>query len=268
MSNGIERLYIIGRNEERDFVAKVITAILAIRELKGLELFTLYRDYRGQPEGVGALIGVDGFISKLGLSPRFVPGIVADSVASQMSDELPSQGEVQEQEASVQSDLCKITEDIVVQLSDFDREWISLADFGSRIRLQIPGFTPERYGGRNLISVLRKLSILEFDERGTGPAKAVYIRLVEPSDQKNDSTDISDLYETVADIVDRYANEDGWIFLGTLGHNLKLNIDAFTPRLIPGASTLHDFITSIPTIEVEERGENHSKTYVRAKRSR
>jgi hypothetical protein len=260
---GIQRIYIIGRDEEREFVAQVMTAILSLRELKGIELFTLYRDYRGNPEGFGALIGVDSFISKLSPPSRAIPTPASQSFQERISRSSESLPELTDQDNTADRDLRKITEEIIVQLSDYDGEWISLADFGSRIRQELPGFTPERYGGRNLASVLRKLDFLEFDERGLGPAKAVYVRISDQTDPVRDQPNHSSLFDMVATITRQYSGDDGWAPLASLGHHLKVHIENFHPTMI-GASSLHEFIAQVPTVEVEERGHGHSKTYVRA----
>ena len=173
VQKGIERLYVIGRYEERDFVHTVTKAFLSIRELKGLEIFPLVRDYRGDPSGVGALLGLDQLLAKL--TQRPVDSMAIQVAGTSTDGELEPVDESKKLEIAAQHDLAKITEDLIVQLSDYNGAWISLAEFGGALRSQVPEFTPQRYGGRNLVSVLKKLESLEFDERGAGPAKAVYV---------------------------------------------------------------------------------------------
>lgn len=55
LSQGVERIYIMGTNQERHFVRKVISAVAKIPECKLIEIFELNRDYRGDKEGIGAL---------------------------------------------------------------------------------------------------------------------------------------------------------------------------------------------------------------------
>jgi hypothetical protein len=177
VANGITRIYVVGRDEERRFVNDVLRSILAIRELKGLDLFALYRDYRGQPRGIGALIGMDEFLTRLHPSKRveqdsFSPNISSPDEPNESSERIARNVH----HYSVETSLAHIVRELVVDLSDYDGAWIPLASFGGRLREIVPDFSPQDYGGRNLMAVLRKMEFLEFDERGDGPAKAVYIR--------------------------------------------------------------------------------------------
>jgi hypothetical protein len=264
---GIQRIYVIGRHEERDFVFKVLRALLSIRELKGVELFSLFRDYRGDPNGVGALIGLDQLLAKLHLTQRPIESLPASGFDTATSHEAELAGGAEEPNTVAQSDLPKTAEDLIVQLSDYDGAWISLAVFGEALRHQVPSFTPQRYGGRNLISVLRKIESLEFDERGAGPAKAVYVRL-RPTNQKGDAKTGPArgrvTYEEVAEIVRQHAHEDGWIFLGALGGFLKKRFPDFHHAEF-GASSFHELVSRVPELEIQERGEGHSKSYVRVR---
>ena len=266
---GVARIYVIGRYEERDFVRIVIKALLSIRELKGTEMFALFRDYRGDEGGVGALLSVDDLIAKLGLIPREIDVLqakmeAAPTAASQLVDATTAVSTTDEDDELAQ--LAKLAESLIVQLSDYDRAWISLAEFGGSLRKQLPDFTPKRYGGSNLYSVLKKLSFLEFDERGAGSAKAVYVRAkhdasslgrMAPEPQFNKA-----IWSQVEETIRANAGVDGWIFLGNLGHFLKLRVPGFAFEQ-HGAGTFHEFISSIPSLEVQERGDGHSKTYVR-----
>jgi hypothetical protein len=178
VANGINRIYVVGRDEERRFVDDVLKSILAIRELKGLDVFALYRDYRGQPRGIGALIGMDEFLMRLHPSRRAEHGSIPPNIS--LSHEPDESNEVTAnvtQDYPKQSSFAHTVRELVIKLSDYDGAWIPLAYFGARLREIISDFSPQDYGGRNLMAVLRKMDFLEFDERGEGPAKAVYIRL-------------------------------------------------------------------------------------------
>jgi hypothetical protein len=179
VANGINRIYVVGRDEERRFVDEVIRSILDIRELKGLEVFALYRDYRAQPGGWGALIGLDEFLKHLHPSKRSDRN--ADSQINLTSfEQTDTSNETVYQTFNnheVATSLEEVVRELALRLSDYDGAWIPLANFGSRLREIVPDFNPLHYGGRNLMAVLKKMDYLEFDERGDGPAKAVYIRL-------------------------------------------------------------------------------------------
>ena len=260
IQKGVQRLYVIGRDEERDFVNAVIAALLSIRELKGKETFPLFRDYRGQPRGMGALLAVDEMLAKLRPSARplqILPTEVMPILEGQDVELVEPAIDL----SVVQRELSKLVEEIVVQLSDYERAWISLADLGSRLRERLPDFTPERYGSRNLMSVLKKLDLLEFDMRGAGPAKVVFVRLLLPAQKAAAAQKRADTYARVTRIVQQHANEDGWIFVGTLGHYVKTELRDFDLSDF-GGSSMREFIAEIPALLLQERGEGHEKTYI------
>jgi hypothetical protein len=263
---GVKRLYVIGRYEERDFVWQVTSALLSIRELKGLEVFSLFRDYRGEAGGVGALLGVDQILAKLKLSQRSLESLAIPQIEAKIPNVSEGPDKVEELESAELRELEKIADDLIVQLSDYEGAWISLAEFGGELRKQMPGFTPQRYGGRNLVSVLRKLNSLEFDERGAGLGKAVFVRMrsaTHAAAQHALAAELAILQSKIVSIMKYHAHGDGWIFLGQLGHLLKSELPEFDYARF-GASSFHELICKIPLVEVEERGEGHSKTYVRA----
>lgn len=266
IQRGINRIYLVGRHDERDFVFSVTKALLSLRELKGLEIFPLFRDYRGEPNGICALLGLDQMLTKLHLTQRPLEPLRTE-LNDTVTDYVATTTDKHEKLAVIaQHDLAKITEALIVQLSDYDGAWISLAEFGAAFRMQVPEFTPERYGGRNLASVLKKLESLEFDERGAGSAKAVYVRLRTGNHSVtahvSESGDCSEAYAKIVEIVKAYARENGFIFLGTLGHYIKVHFPDFDYRNY-GASSLHDFVCRIPALECQERGEGSSKSYIR-----
>jgi len=53
--NGIERLYVMGVNQERRFVKKIIKKITSETRYNLLELIELHKDYRGESGGIGAI---------------------------------------------------------------------------------------------------------------------------------------------------------------------------------------------------------------------
>jgi len=266
VEKGVRRIYVIGRREERDFVLAVVTALLEIRELKGLELFPLFRDYRGEPNGVGALVGVDQLLLQLKPSQRALGPLESPLEDAEFEPPAAAEDGAPALSEHAQRDLSKIAEDLIIQLSDYEGAWISLAEFGAALRGQIPEFTPQRYGGRNLYAVLRKLDTLEFDERGSGPAKQPWVRLRNGADsQPRSISDAENVVRTkIAELVNRHGDEKGWIFLGNLGHFLRREMPEFEASTF-GASSFHEFVARIPLLEVEERAEGHSKTYVRRK---
>lgn len=272
VQRGVSRLYVIGRHEEREFVLSVIKSMLAIRELKGVELFSLFRDYRGDDGGVGALLGLDQMLAALHVPSRD-PGYLAAPMADEaiVSEVATLDLESSKVELSAHDDLSKIAEDLVVQLSDYEGAWIHLAEFGLALRRQVPEFTPQRYGGRNLLSVLRHLDFLEFDVRGAGPAKVVYVRRRAGTPLSAAVKPLMPIAETgdartkIIAVAERHGGMDGWIFLGRLGHLLRLEMPEFS-HLKMGAASLHELVGRMPEFELQERGEGHAKTFVRVKR--
>jgi len=55
LEKSITRLYVLGCNQERHFVKRVIKAISRIPDYKLTELYELNKDYRGEKGGIGAL---------------------------------------------------------------------------------------------------------------------------------------------------------------------------------------------------------------------
>lgn len=61
LDKGIERLYVMGCGQEKSFVKKVIHSISKMPEFHLLEIFCLHRDYRGEKNGIGALLVTQAF---------------------------------------------------------------------------------------------------------------------------------------------------------------------------------------------------------------
>jgi hypothetical protein len=58
---GVDRIYIMGAKQEKNFVKKVISAVAGLPESRLAELFALNRDYRGELSGIGALFVKGGY---------------------------------------------------------------------------------------------------------------------------------------------------------------------------------------------------------------
>ncbi len=58
---GVERIYIMGAKQEKNFVKKVISAVAELPKSRLAELFKLNKDYRGELAGIGALFVKDGY---------------------------------------------------------------------------------------------------------------------------------------------------------------------------------------------------------------
>jgi hypothetical protein len=56
INQNIDRLYVLGCNQEIGFVQEVINSISKIPEYTLEETFTLHKDYRGESNGIGALL--------------------------------------------------------------------------------------------------------------------------------------------------------------------------------------------------------------------
>lgn len=168
IENGIQNIYILGRHDERDFVNDVIKEVLRIRELKGIEFFTLFKDYRCDLGGYAALLGPDPLLKKLNLSLH-----QTTLYDSSLSEEI----NMQKIEQDNILELAEIINDIIEQLSDYDKAWVRLADVGNNLRMKIPKFAPKNYGSKNLLSLLKRIDRLEFNEdKIEGKASVYYVR--------------------------------------------------------------------------------------------
>jgi len=270
LGHGIETIHLLGRSEERIFVNSVVEDLLTIRGLKGKEYFPLYRDYRGVRDGIGVSLTRNRVLGNIVLPDRIRTldqkfGTAATDQADVISNSVPSEPVVLD---GSEAKLAQVVEELVVRLSDFEGDWIALAELGSVLRQEHPEFTPSMYGARNLYSILRRLTILEFVERGLGSGKAVYVR-IGAGVQKGaavGSADRSDLERAIINILTECENEGGWLFLGVLGGRIKATIERFKPAEY-GFGSLHDLISSLPFAEIDERGDGRSKSYVRLKRA-
>jgi hypothetical protein len=78
-SNGIERLYVMGANQEKRFVKRVIKRIVNETSYNLLELFELHKDYRGESGGIGAMFDAKALEKK---SEEIVDEFFKDKVES------------------------------------------------------------------------------------------------------------------------------------------------------------------------------------------
>ena len=60
-NKGVERIYVMGTNQEKGFVEKVISEIARLPECRLVEIFKLHKDYRGNRNGIGALFVKGGY---------------------------------------------------------------------------------------------------------------------------------------------------------------------------------------------------------------
>jgi len=267
LSKGVKRFYVIGRKEEAAFVKSVIKSINSIRELRLVELFRLNKDYRGQGRGLGALFVVDEVLMKLNPNLRWPSA--ADSLRSQVPDGTSAIEADVEFTENVDS-LQHLVEQLIISQSDYDNQWIFLGEIGNKLRQEIPDFMPQSYGGHNLHSILKRMESLEFDQRGLGPAKSVYVRI--RKENISDMTMIEDdplepdeqtLVEKLLMIIDTNKKPDtGWIFLGRVGKLLKQSY----PNIIYeryGSSSFKAFLEKRPEFEVKKLGEASEAIYVR-----
>lgn len=268
ISTGVERIYILGRSEERAFVDKVVGEVLSLRELKGIELFPLYRDYRGAPGGICALVGTDKILMGLKLSTRPLKGMATEDrqpeperAAAYPDEDLPASETVAPELHD--KELGEIVDDMMVRLSDYEGEWIALTEFGGELRKRVPAFTPRTYGERNLVSVLGRLPQLELDERGIGQNRVFYVRVLPgySSALVEKSRPLKEAGVKVAALVSRYATSE-WVYLSAVGQLIRRYYPEFELEDF-GVTSLHEFIEAVGLFEIDERGEGYSKTYVK-----
>lgn len=283
LQRGVKRLYVLGRHEEREFVHQVIRSINGIRELKLLELFELSYDYRGEPQGVCALLGLDEVLDKLHLRTRHVNGLPTQVEKQTMVTIEPEMSVHSKDYLSSENDESDNLEDVIdqliIRLSDYPDEWIHLAGLGEGLRREIPTFSPRNYGARNLLSILERIDSLEFDARGIGPAKAVYVRKKRTrasSANQTSTTATAGSASTLDENLKRLlfatikegTEQTGWMFLARLGYVLNQRGHAIDYRQY-GASSMYNLLKRIPELEFEERGgEQGAKTvYVRIRQA-
>ena len=165
IDRGVERIYIIGREAEREFVNTVIRKILEIRQLQGIEEFKLFKDYRGDSGGICILVGVDPVMHKL------APSMRDSRPAERRVEPVPTLASIAETPRVIDGDVErfeKAIKDIIVALSDYEEEWINIARIGQRLRELEPEFDPTKYGGgnfRNLAALIKSLPSLSTYER-------------------------------------------------------------------------------------------------------
>jgi len=268
LADGIQRFYLIGRQEERDFFHKVASATLELRALRGYDLFPLYKDYRGVPGGYGAVLGVDEILARLPFEDRqnslAEPIEMPDEANGSIPDGAPG-------ESDPLSDLSLIVDGVIRRSRLEDKGWAHLAYVGQELKRLIPGFDPQYYGAKNLASLLKNIADLEFDERGEGSAKTVLVRkrqhfqdvsraLETGAAFANES--IAEVKKDIVELLRDHSDNNGWMFLGQVGAKLKIK----RPNLIYkglGFSSLFDLIAQIPEVERVERDGMRNKTYVR-----
>ena len=110
--------------------------------------------------------------------------------------------------------------------------------------------------------------MLEFDERGAGPAKAVYVRLrggnhrtveqVTPVkqvtfDEHLTSVSEAETYARIVEIIKRNAPSGGWLILAQVGNLLREQLPEFDHNQF-GAMSLSGLLRRIPELEFEDRG--------------
>lgn len=250
LDQGIERIYIVGRMEEKQFFDTVIRQILSLREMKGLDRFKLIRDYRGDPGGICTSVGPDPILKDLSPTPRQIPEIEIVTATVQPATERETTNESVELEQ-----FAKTIAEIIVSLSDYEGEWINLAEIGGLVRERIPDFYPGNFGEKNLYSILKKIDTLSTREQTAPQGKVVFVRA------KNG--DQSTLIPEIVAILARESNGD-WIYGSQVGTMLRKHITNFSPEKF-GFSTLGSFIESIEDLEVR-RDEIGPVWYVKIKK--
>ncbi|HEX8534536.1 MAG TPA: OST-HTH/LOTUS domain-containing protein [Allosphingosinicella sp.] len=272
----IDTIYVMGRSSERNFMYRVLEAIASLRGLKGRETFALYRDYWGEPGGIAATFTRDPILKELTLSPRKVPSypaaddepggavtLVDDQMTQVRREALTSTSKEQPLIPALDPELTKTLDDVVVRLSDYEGAWITLAELGNELRQQIPGFTPSDYGERNLMSVLKRLPQLEFDEdQKTTGRVCVRVKSGYSAVLGDKSRRLNEAGSEVAKMLRRHS--PGWTYLAQVGLLMRRHLANFDYHRF-GFSTLHDFIEAVPCLEMDKRGEGHSNTYVRVR---
>ncbi len=278
---GVERIYLIGRGDEREFMHEVIGAITQIRELRGREEFRLFRDYWGNADGIAVLFELDEMVARLKLPAR-APILLAEAPVSAgryeelVEAEVPSpvhdqdvhsEGSISDpvittSETSSLEQLREVIEKLIEDLAPDEGGWVDLSALGTNLKKRIAGFEPESYGSKNLASMLRRFANLEIGESVVNKTIVKFVRKKDAALPVaiqglagGDST-----MSRLVDIVRTYESDDGYIFLGQLGHYYKNYygpID-YSPFEV---GTLRELVRTIPQLELEERGPG--KTYVR-----
>ncbi len=288
---GIDRLYILGRGDEREFVQDVIRATTSVRGLKGIDIFQLYRDYRGEVNGIGAMFSRDQLVARLNLDNRDLPllidqlhekrdaessktisipgGLVdiprtMDQVAGAGSEDMHADTGGSDAEESLKG----VIEDVLSYLSDFDGQWVPLTSFGAEFRKRIPDFHAPDFGARNLFSVLKRFEWLELHDDSANGTRVISVRKNTTGPASNNlatSPEEIVIHNRIVNVLRERQGVDGWVFLGVLGQFYKRYYGEIAYSDF-GVASLREFIDRIVNLEIQERGPGHSKTYVRVRR--
>lgn len=282
---GIKRLYILGCHAEQSFFNSVILAIKdEIREYKLQETFKLYRDYRGEANGIGALFIIDTV--REGLLKNRVD-IDADDVDNEEEFEVGSELEISsstpptsvstESETTVILSETQLTTEIISVMQTLPQQegWVFLGAIGGKLKTKLPLFNQHHYGCSTLRQLFIKLNAFDLKEIGDGTAKAIYVRIKsEPSvNKKADSspqiTKQLDEKEKIilylTSIVSELADEDGWSYLGIVGSRIKKDYPNFDPVKF-GSSNLRHLCEDSQMFEVRKEGLGPFKSiYIKVK---
>ena len=260
IQRGVERIYVVGRDAEKEFVNYVAKQILSIRELKGLETFRLFHDYRGDSGGICISVGVDPVLKSLAPSLRISARLEPPPEAG---TELNSES-VQELDRNL-AQLEEIVKQLIVGLSDYEGEWINLANLGGKLRELEPGFDPTKFGEKNLVSILRKFETLAFYERQDLQGKTIFVRSKNhESDSLSQDRDLLEMKGRVLKII-RESADGGAIYGSRIGAILGNAMPEFS-SVRYGYRSLRAFISSIEELDVES-ADNGPNWYVNIKSS-
>lgn len=264
---GIKRLYILGCYAEQTFVKEVISSIMDIREYKLLETFKLYRDYRGEANGIGALFIIDEVREKLMKNRLDIEEDEANEEINEFSVPKPNENKIPIVETAnsvILSEPQLITEIIaVMQTLPQNEGWVFLGAIGSQLKNKVPLFNQYHYGCSTLRQLITKLKVFDIKEIGEGTAKAVYIKFkTQQTENKlyNKKVKVEEeldekgkflLYLT--SIVSELADKEGWAYLGKVGEKIKKDYQNFSPSKY-GSLNLRHFCQDTQLFDVRKEG--------------
>ncbi|MBL0056584.1 MAG: hypothetical protein IPP31_10415 [Chitinophagaceae bacterium] len=217
-----------------------------IREYKLQETFKLYKDYRGEENGIGALFIIDTIREGLLKNRVDVEALDFDNEVElevdsepEVSSAIPQTIVSTESETTVILSESQLTNEIISVMQTLPQQegWVFLGAIGGKLKNKFPLFNQRHYGCSTLRQLFIKLNAFDMKEIGDGTAKAIYVRIkgepsvnkvldpkpqsIEPLDEK------SEMLLYLSSIIIELSEPDGWTHLSTVGHRIKADFPDF-----------------------------------------
>ncbi|MEP7148156.1 MAG: OST-HTH/LOTUS domain-containing protein [Acidobacteriota bacterium] len=255
---GIRRLYVLGRQDEKQFFADVLSHINAMTPYTVVETFKLHRDYRQHPNGIGALCLADE--KKLLKSPDLAL-LLPPPEKNGRHRPTPKKPPIEESKILPSiSNLQTQIREISWRIGDKDG-WVLFSRLGLAIRNQNSLFNVQHYGYRTFTELVRNLDGFEMDLRDNGmealrstiPAPLANVPeqiYVQPLTAPNNS---AEMIRYLKSVVHGYADDAGWADLRKVRERLEQDFPELQPVAF-GCRSLREFVEKSGSFSVEQEG--------------